>query len=136
MSSPTSSNNHTSTVAQYAYAAENLAMNSVKFKDYEDFVSDPLSQRFRGQVDSLLQLLETPLDTTVTISPERVAAMQQHRETIIFQDGGYRNAACIEKAFELSAIAQRLKRVQKIEWLDFFSSSWAFSDTKNTFSYR
>lgn len=136
MSAPASSCSATSTDALHAYQSQILQENFVRFIEYKDFLTDPLLDRFRGQVISLLHVLDQPLDTTVTISPERIAAMQQNRETLISQEGGFRNAAWIEKAFELSAIAQRLKRVQKIEWLDLFSPLWAFSDMKNTFSYR
>lgn len=102
--------------------------------DYASFVNNPLSQRFVGQLDSLLQILDQPLDTTVMISPERMAMMRQNREIIRFQDGGYRDAALIEKTFELSAMATDLHSARENRWLKFFFPLWTFFDMENTFS--
>lgn len=136
MSTSDSSDNRTSTSSQYTYRDENLWVNAVEFMTYRGFLSHPLRQRFRGQVDSLIRFLRMPLDTTVIISPERIAAMQQNFETIIFQDGGYRNAACIEKAFELSEIAEQLQYAPEKKWMKFFVPLWFFFDMDNTFSTR
>lgn len=136
MSAPTTSHNRTSTVAQYIYRTNTLEENFVRFVLYAEFVNHPQTLHLVGQVDSMLQFLETPLDTTVMISPERIRAMRLNREIIVFQDAGYRDTACVEMAFELRAIAEMFREAIKIKWLNFFSPLWNFFDMENTFSSR
>lgn len=136
MSTSDSSNNRTTTSSQYTYRDENLRVNAVEFMTYRGFLNHPLRQRFRGQVDSLIRMLRMPLDTTVTISPERTADMQDNFEELIFQDGGYLNEACIEKAFELEAIASSLKYARENRWIRFYLPLWDFFEMTNTFSWR